>query len=427
MFSGYNIYQKKGSTRINKLGEKVVCERDYLIASKDIALPGTCWYIDPEVKLVHPDFKILEKDGTITVSLPNSYSSKNFYCVKITRDKNYPESCLDKVEEYPLSFKKVNKTPYKIHKYTGSSIKFYTKEEFRGLVEKGHKFKSTDKTYVLGINPSGSVYDETYAKYDYESDTFSGMDNELDVLTKPTSPMGIVVKDTVKYFPKWFRDDIYNFNRAKSIHARIANAIYLLEANKEQYSELAYACVDNEKIKLPFIKIHMTGPTAGWNGRFDEESVITLKETSDGLKYYVDYSMGSGCHQQFFDNADEAMDIACEAFYWKEWKHKIGWIRDVRTVELQFEPSGYGDCKVNYNARSQFVNQWKANNHFVPKERFMFKVDDRPIAVYASDKSAALIKAQEYAEKMHYKIVEDFEPRYPTEDMKYRSHCINIV
>lgn len=426
MFSGYIIYQKKGTYYTDKFGKKVLCDSNKLIANGD--LYTSFWFIEPEMTLLHPDFKIETKLDNITVYLDNKQSSKDFYCVKITRDKNYPKLFLDKVEEYPLSFKKVNKTPYNIHKYTGSSLKFYTKEEFRGLVEKGHKFKSTDKVYVLGINPLGSVYDETYAKYDYESDTFSGMDNGLDVFTKPTSPMGIVVKDTVKYFPKWFRDDIYNFNRAKSIHAKIANAIYLLEANMEQYSELTYACVDNEKIKLPFIKIHMTGPTAGWEGRFDEDSYITLKETSDGLKYYVDYSMGSGCHQQFFDDADEAMDIACEAFYWKEWKNKIGWIRDIRTVELQFEPSGYGDCKANYNARSQFVNQWKANNHFVPKKRFMFSMDGRVANVYAENEVSALEKVKKYADKRNFKKIERFdEDKSQRETFYYNTNGINIV
>lgn len=426
MFSGYIVYQKKGSTRINKFGEKVVCDGDYHIASKDLSTPGTFWYINPEVELVHPDFKILEEDGTITVSLPNSYSSKDFYCVKITRDKTHPELFLDKVEEYPLSFKKVNKTPYKIHKYVGASVKYYTKEEYRDLIKSGYKFKKTDKFSVLGINPMGDIYTEDSAKYNYEDDTFSGMDNYREVLCKPTSPMGIIVEDTIKYYPKWYRNLINNFVNAKTICSKINHAVDLLEATKEHISELTYANVDGEKFKLPFIKIWMTGPTETWHGLFDEGSYITLKETDDGIKFHVYTSCGSGYKRCFVDDVKTAMSRATMEFE-SHYVPGLGRKRDVRTIELRSEPSGFGGCKANYKAWEQFVNQWKADNHFKPKERFMYSIDDRPVNVYAYNEESALEKAKDFANKNNYKKVEKYKERFLMTTFNAQTNGINIV
>lgn len=425
MFSGYIIYQKQGSTRINKFGERVVCEMDYYIASKELFLPGNFWHIDPEVELVHPDFKILEENGTITVSLPNSYSPKDFYCVKITHDKSDPESFLDKVEKYPLSFEKVNKTPYKIHKYVGASVKYYTKEDYRDLIKSGHKFKKTDKFSVLGINPMGDIYTENSAKYNYEDDTFSGMDNYREVLFKPTSPMGIIVEDTIKYYPKWYRGLINNFVNAKTLRSKISHAADLLEATKEHISELTYANVDGEKFKLPFIKIWMTGPTETWHGLFDEGSYITLKETDRGVKFYVYTSCGSGNKCWFVDDVETAMSRATSEFDYKYVPG--GWRRDVRTIELRSEPSGFGGCRANYKAWEQFVGQWKADNHFKPKERFMYSIDDRPVNVYAYNEESALEKAKAFADKNNYKKVEKYKERFLTTTFDVQTNGINIV
>lgn len=203
MFSGYTIYQKKGTYYTDKFGKKVLCDSDKLIASRD--LYTSVWFIEPEMSLLHPDFKIETKLDNITVYLDNKQSSKDFYCVKITHDKTHPELFLDKVEDYPLSFKKAKTSHYIIHKYKGASIKYYTKEDYRKLVKTG-RIKKSDKISILGINPMGDIFTEDLAKYDYDSDSFSSMDSYGDcVLFKPTSPMGIVVKDTVKYFPKWYR------------------------------------------------------------------------------------------------------------------------------------------------------------------------------------------------------------------------------
>jgi hypothetical protein len=105
----------------------------------------------------------------------------------------------------------------------------------------------------------------------------------------------------------------------------------------------------------------------------------------------------------------------------------LGRERDVRTIELRSEPSGFGGCKANYKAWEQFVNQWKADNHFKPKERFMYSIDDRPVNVYAYNEESALEKAKDFADKNNYKKVEKYKERFLMTTFNAQTNGINIV
>lgn len=412
MFSGYNIYQKKGTYYTDKFGKKELCNSDKLIASSD--LHTTSWFIIPEVSLLHPDFKIETKLDTITVYLDNKQSSKDFYC---TKTKDY------ECTEYPINFKKAQTSHYIIHKYKGASIKYYTKENYKKLVKSGH-IKKSDKISILGINPMGDIFTEDLAKYDYGSDSFSNMDSYNDcVLFKPTSPMGIVVNDRTKYYPCWYKELIKSFVNATTIRSKLFHAIVLLEKTKENFYELTYADVDNERVKLPVVQIKMSGPCDGWQGRFDEYSYITLELTNDGVRYYVNTSAGSGTYNWYIDDIDEAIEKATSEFLFG-----IGHNRDIRTMTLDFVPSGYGDCKSNYNSYQKYVNKWKIDNKFKPNERFMFSIDGRVANVYAENEVSALKKAKKYADKCNFKKVERFdENKSQRETLYYKTNGINIV
>lgn len=412
MFSGYNIYQKKGTYYTDKFGKKELCDRDILIASGDSHAKS--WFIIPEVSLLHPDFKIETEQGNITVYLDDKQSSKDFYC---TKTKDY------ECTEYPINFKKAQTSHYIIHKYKGASIKYYTKENYRKLVKSRH-IKKSDKISILGINPMGDIFTEDHAKYDSDSDSFSNMDSYYDnVLFKPTSPMGIVVNDRTKYYPDWYKEIIEEFVNATTIRSKLFYAMNLLEKTKENFSELTYADVDNERIKLPIVQIKMIGPCAGWQARFDEHSYITVELTNEGVRYYVNTTAGSGNYNWYIDDIDEAIEKATSEFHFGK-----GRTKDIRTMTLDFVPSGYGDCKSNYNSRQKYVDKWKIDNKFKPKERFMFSMDGRVANVYAENEVSALEKAKKYADKCNFKNVERFdENKSQRETFHYNIYGINIT
>lgn len=412
MFSGYNIYQKKGTYYTDKFGKKELCEDDKLIASGD--LYTTSWFITPEVSLLHPDFKIETKLNNITVYLDKEQSSKDFYC---TKTKDY--ECI----KYPINFKKAQTSHYIIHKYKGASIKYYTKEDYRKLVRAG-RVKKSDKISILGINPMGDIFTEDRAEYDYDSDTFSNMDNYWDsVLFKPTSPMGIVVNNRTKYYPSWYKELIESFVNATTIRSKLFHAINLLEKTKENFFELTYADVDNERIKLPIIQVKMSGPCDGWRGSFDEYSYITLELTTEGVRYYVNTSAGSGTRDWYADNIDDAVERATSEFLFGRGHNK-----DIKTMTLDFIPSGYGNCHSNYESYHKYVDKWKADNKFKPKERFMFSMDGRVANVYAENEVSALEKVKKYADKCNFKNIERFdEDKSQEETFYYRTEGINIV
>ena len=167
----------------------------------------------------------------------------------------------------------------------------------------------------------------------------------------------------------------------------------------------------------------MIGPCAGWQARFDESSYITLELTNEGIRYYVNTSAGSGTYNWYIDDIDEAIEKATSEFHFRK-----GTTKDIRTITLDFVPSGYGDCKSNYNSRQKYIDKWKIDNKFKHKERFIFSMDGRIANVYAENEISALEKARKYADECNFKNVERLdENKSQRETFHYNIYGLNIV